>query len=160
MHNLSNQVWVKSVYDGQPTSDNDSTGAFATLDINYTCPRVLFLMHGIDLEYDSVAGATSTATMQWKLYYQSTYIHASDADWSDYTNLSSATMGPIAITSSTGTPAGPYMMDVNAIKLLGGQGSLMVSFYSSDATKMAVHCVALGYGGLTNKQPSTTVVSV
>ena len=161
MHNLGSRAWVRGVYEGQPTSDaTTSDGAFGTpVDVTAQNPRVLFLIHGVKLGYDSVVGDTSDATMHWYIMKQTTFAAGSDADFTDYANIIGATHGVIAVSSSTAT-SGPYMLDVNAIKATGGSGSLLFHAWSSDATKLWVTAVAIGYGGESRGNDADNFVSV
>ena len=142
MRNLSGTAWIKRVYDGAPTSDaTTSDGACGVpVDIDQSSPRVLFLIHGIK------AADTSDSTMQWYVMKQTTYAFGSDADFSDYTNITGATHGIVIVAdSAAATRGGDYMIDVDCRHW--SQGSLMFHAYSSDATAMELHVTALGYGG-------------
>jgi hypothetical protein len=144
MRNLSGTAWIRRIYDGKPTSDaTTSDGAFGTaIDIDQSCPRVLFLIHGIK-EAD-----TSDSTMHWYIMKQTTFAYASDADFSDYSNITGATHGVVTVVdSAAATYAGDYMLDVNAQLHVGAKGSLLFHAYSSDATTMELHVSAIGYGG-------------
>jgi hypothetical protein len=122
---------------------------------------VLFLIHGVNPgATDSTVVNASTAVVAWELLGQSTYAKASDADFTDYAAIEGATHGDVSFADSTVT-MGPFMLDVNAVKALGGSGSLLMHFWTDDSdTVVDVHCVALGYGGLHNKQPASDVISV
>jgi len=158
MHNLTGTAWIRRVYDGTPTSDaTTSDGTFGTaIDINQSCPRVLFLIHGIK------AADTSDSTMQWYIMEQHAFAAAAAADFSDYTNITGATHGTVIVTDSVAaTRGGDYMIDVDARRWVGPRGSLLFHAYSSDATAMELHVSAIGYGGQPlGTQAASDLVSV
>jgi hypothetical protein len=150
---LSNYVWAKAVYDGKPTSDQTSDGAFTEITMGADTPRVLFIIHGIKQPTDSDAG-TSDSTMYWQVYGS----NCDSPDFTNYTEISGATHGIVTVVdSAAATVCGPYLLDVDCRKYSAGK--IMFNVFSSDATALELHVVALGYGGAVNHgTPSSDTV--
>ena len=150
---LSNYVWAKAVYDGSPTSDQTSDGAYSVLTMDASTPRVLFIIHGIKQPTDSNVG-TSDSTMYWQVYGS----NCDAPDFTNYTAITGATHGIVTVLDSAAASVyGPYLLDVDVRKYSAGR--IMFNIFSSDATALETHVVALGYGGVVNHGiPSSDIV--
>jgi len=147
MHNLVHAVHAKAVYDGTPTSDDSSDGTFVEFAIGPENPRMLFIVHGIK------QADTSDSTMQWQVYGS----NCDSPDFGDYDAISGATHGIVTVLDSAAASVyGPYMLDVDC----RAYARVAINIYSSDATALETHVVALGYGGIVGAAESSDIVLV
>ena len=94
--------------------------------------------------------------MYWQVYGS----NCDAPDFANYDAISGATHGIVTVADSVAaTVAGPYMLDVDCRKYAAGK--IAFNAFSSDATALELHVVALGYGGAVNHGiPSSDRVQV